>query len=83
MLMFRDIEDVDAWLAPLDWPGFWSEIGPWGLSLPDEPGCRAQIAAGEVDEETVLICLKSMARIELTRILRLERRALEPCWPLH
>ena len=45
---------------------------------PARDHCDRQIAAGEIDQETVLDVLKYMARLELTERLGLQRRLATP-----
>jgi hypothetical protein len=71
MSMFNFIDDVEAYLEPMDYETFWREIKPFCLILKPRDYCDEQIASGVVDEETVLEVLKYLARIELTRILKL------------
>ncbi|MCB1529486.1 MAG: hypothetical protein H6853_00685 [Rhodospirillales bacterium] len=78
MMKFKDIEDVDDWLEPMDYPGFWYATQPYDLVLQPRDHCDRQIAAGEIDQETVLEVLKYMARLELTERLGLTRRLATP-----
>jgi len=67
MKEFRTIDDVEDWLEPMDYSGFWYVIEPYDLVLQPRDHCDDQIASGVVDLETVLDVLKSMARMELTQ----------------
>lgn len=59
----------------MDYETFWAEIGPYCLVLRPRAVCDRDIAAGHVDEDTVLSVLKSMARLQLAAILMLKRGA--------
>ena len=74
MEQFRYIDDVEAWLEPMNYEEFWLAVRPHYLVLEHRHICDAQIASGEVDRETVLIGLKAMAAYELRRRHRLERK---------
>ncbi len=67
MRKFKHIDDVEEWLEPMDYQGFWHNIAPYCLVLQPRDDCDRQIASGEVDEKTVLEVLKYFARIELTK----------------
>ena len=81
--MFNDREDVEEWLKPLDYEGFWREIEIFGLDLQPRESCDAQIASGEIDEATVLYVLKGMARLELIERYALPVRDVMPQYSLH
>lgn len=78
MMKFKTIEDVDDWLEPMDYPGFWYAIEPYDLVLQPRDHCDRQITDEEIDEATVLEVLKYMARLELTQRLGLHRRMPTP-----
>ena len=73
-MKFRHTNDVDDWLEPMDYETFWSEIRPYCLVILPREKCDADMANGDVDEETVLYVMKNFARIELAAILKLEWR---------
>ena len=73
MTMFNFVDDVEDWLEPKDYETFLDEIKPFGLLLIPKEKCDADIAGGAVIEEGALSVLKSIARIELTKILKLQR----------
>lgn len=78
---FQYIEDVDDWLEPMDYTGFWYAIALYDLddlALQDRAHCDGQLARGEVDQETMLYCLKNMARMELTLRHDLKHRIATP-----
>jgi len=88
MMRFEDREDVEEWLAPLDYEEFWSEVAFFAASgldlpLPSRASCDRQIASGAVDRATVLAALKGMARLELVRRLRLPPRVPKLFETLH
>ncbi|MFT6658562.1 hypothetical protein [Maritalea sp.] len=78
MKIFKDIDEVEEWLAPMDYEGFWIAIEPYGLTLQPKDHCDQQIADGEVDQATVLEGIKYLARIELTQIQNLHWRMPTP-----
>ena len=79
MEIFDDIDDVEAWLALLDYPDFWQAIEPWKIFEGGERAqCDATIASGIAPQDTVLFCMKAMARLALTERFGLERRIYEP-----
>ena len=78
MCLFKDIDDVYEWLEPMTYDQFWDEVGPYNLDIPLKPGGDAQLAAGEVDLETITIGLKTLARVELTEIFGLKPRMSPP-----
>ncbi|NDW06479.1 hypothetical protein [Jiella pacifica] len=75
---FEHVEDVIEWLQPMGYAAFWEETRPYRLTLQDRASCDAQIARGDVPEALVLRGLKTLARVELTRKLGLERRIWHP-----
>ena len=78
MIAFEDIQDVEDWLEPLDYLGFWEAVAPYTLILQDRDHCDDLISSGEVDADVILYCLKAMARRELTRMFDLKHRIHEP-----
>lgn len=78
MKEFETIEDVDEWLEPMDYQGFWFCIVPYGLVLQPRGHCDRQIENGEVGEDLVLDVLKTYARVELMRKYNLQRRVRTP-----
>lgn len=83
MMMFKDRKDVEEWLEPLDYEGFWVETEPFGLELQSRESCDRQIASGSIDEATVLSVLKGMARLEIVRRFSLGARDRMPWHSLH
>ena len=81
--MFNDMEDVEEWLAPLDYETFWREAAPLDLALEPKESCDAQIASGSIDEGTVLYVLKGLARLELVERYALLPRDRMPWHSLH
>lgn len=78
MKELKYIDDVDAWLEPMDYQSFWYAVEPLCLVLQPRDHCDEQIASGVVDEETVLDVLKYFARLELTKRRRLAWRTPTP-----
>lgn len=72
-MMFNFIDDIEDYLEPMDYETFWKEIKPFCLILMPREKCDTDIANGAVTEEDALDVLKALARIELTRILKLTR----------
>jgi len=83
MRTFGDREDVEEWLAPLDYNAFWAQTEPFALDIQPRASCDAQITSGEVDEATVLFVLKGMARLELVERYALSPRDTAPWLSLH
>jgi hypothetical protein len=75
---FEDIDDVVAWLEPMDYTRFWDAVDPYSLDLEPKWHLDGMIALGEVTEATVLSVLKSMARFQLSQMLGLKWRIY---WP--
>jgi len=80
---FADMEEVEEWLAPLDYEEFWKETARFELDLEPRKSCDAQIGSRSVDEQTVLSVLKGMARLELIERFGLRPRAAMPWHRLH
>ena len=78
MNKFKDIDEVEEWLKPMDYGGFWYAIEPHNLVLQSRDHCDQQIRDGEVKEELVLSVLKGMARMELTKRHELHWRMPTP-----
>lgn len=77
MNMFNFIEDIEEWLEPMDYDEFWREIRPFCLIMIPKEKCDEDIAAGAVTKDVAVGVLKMLARVELTRILKLEHN-LDP-----
>lgn len=75
---FKTIDDVEAWLEPMNYEEFWRAIRPYCLVIHQRSDCDAQISAGVVDTATVLDGLKYLARIELTKRHGLHWKAPTP-----
>ena len=82
-MKFRHTNDVEDWLEPMDYETFWKEIRPYCLVMLPREKCDADMASGDVDEETVLYVMKNFARIELAAILKLEWRNDVPMMAMH
>ena len=78
MVVFEDIQDVEEWLAPLDYDRFWEAIAPYGLGLDDREHCDGLIAGGVATTEWLLSALKFMAVMELRIAFDLRDRIPEP-----
>ncbi|MEM7724623.1 MAG: hypothetical protein AAF376_19995 [Pseudomonadota bacterium] len=78
-MVFEDIDDVREWLKPLDYVAFWDAVTDWRIFTPaDRDHCDGLIAKGHVDQELILTCLKTMARITLMQRLNLKPRIYDP-----
>lgn len=78
MRNFKYINDVQDWLEPMDYQGFWVAIAPYDLVVQPRWHCDQQIADGAADQATVLAVVKDMARIELVQREGLQRRPITP-----
>ncbi len=78
MKEFKYIDDVEEWLEPMDYAGFWFAVEPYDLALQPREHCDRQIASGEVEQSLILDGLKYLARMELREKLRLESRLPTP-----
>lgn len=78
MVVFQDIEDVEEWLAPLDYLAFWDAVAPYHLVLQDRDHCDGLIAGGIVDAALILDVLKGLAAMELQEAFALPCRVHEP-----
>jgi len=78
MEMFKTRDDVEEWLAPMNYEQFWREIKPWCLVMPyTRAKCDADIAAG-ADIEHVKIGLKMIAEYLLAKRHNLKPRPHGP-----
>lgn len=80
---FRDIDDIVEWLEPMDYETFWQELRPYCLVMFPRADCDHDLENGLVDEDDLLFVLKSLARMELAAILKLEWRDDIPMMALH
>ncbi|MEM8646931.1 MAG: hypothetical protein AAGF86_11365 [Pseudomonadota bacterium] len=79
MVIFEDIQDLEDWLAPLDYIAFWREIAGHALFTEDDRDhCDALIMAGEAPQDAVLVGLKTMARLKLAQRYGLSDRIYAP-----
>jgi hypothetical protein len=68
MQNFETYEDVDEWLAPMDFDAFWDAIIATGLyDASDRAHCDRTLANGIADMETVMVVTKMFAREALVR----------------
>lgn len=77
-MTFDDIQDVEDWLAPLDYLAFWAAMEPYGLRLQGRDHCDGLITSGKVEAGLILDVLKSMAVSEIASRFDLEDRIYEP-----
>ncbi|CUI01866.1 hypothetical protein PHA8399_04015 [Leisingera aquaemixtae] len=78
-MIFEDIQDVEEWLAPLDYVTFWDAVAPYEVFDDRERDhCGALIAGGRVKQSLVLDGLKIAARLALTKKFGLTERIPEP-----
>lgn len=79
MIFFEDIEDVQEWLDPLSYVAFWEATQMWAIFTDkDRAHCDQTISDEIAPQDTVLACMKAIARMELIRRFDLGPRALEP-----
>ena len=78
MMIFQDIQDVEAWLEPLNYIAFWEAVEPYNLTLQDREHCDQMISSGQVDQALVLRVLKGLAENELARKFNLSDRVHHP-----
>ena len=83
MELFDDWQDVKEWLGPLDYEAFWREIAVFAPEIQSRESCDEQIAAGIVDEATVLDVLKEFVWLELIQRYDLRPRDRMPVYSLH
>ena len=77
MRNFEHVQDVEEWLEPMSWDGFFVKLSPYGVDAGIRADCNASVANGG-SQETVLSVIKSLMRIELTKELGLKRRPITP-----
>ena len=78
MKIFRYIQDVDAWLEPMDYIAFWYAVEPFNLVLQPRDHCDEQIENGAAEKDDVLAVLKYMARDEISAMQGLKRKPVTP-----
>ena len=79
VVVFEDIQDVEEWLAPFEYEGFWRAVEPWDIGTgADRAHFDQVLAKGRVPQEKVLRALKTMARVELQIRFGLADRIYEP-----
>ncbi|MGL1921245.1 MAG: hypothetical protein OCD03_09460 [Hyphomicrobiales bacterium] len=78
MKNFKYIDDVESWVEPMDYQGFWYAVQPYNLVLQPRDHCDEQISTGVIDEATVLDVLKMFVSLELTERHGLRRREVTP-----
>lgn len=76
--MFKTSNDVEAWLAPMNYEEFWRAIKPHCLVIPRRAACDAQIATGEAVFDDVLAGLKVLAGHLLKKRHGLTRKPAGP-----
>ncbi|WP_297339527.1 hypothetical protein [Pseudophaeobacter sp.] len=78
MVIFEDIEDVEAWLASLEYVAFWDAVAPYRIfSIADRDHCDGLIAGGKVRQDTILEGIKAMARTGMIERFGLQYRRYE------
>lgn len=75
---FENSEDVEEWLAPMNYEEFWIAIKPHCLPIPTRASCDKQIATGAAAFEDVREGLKILAAHLLRKRHRLQRRPIGP-----
>lgn len=88
MVVFQDIQDVEEWLAPLDYIAFWEAIAPYRLGMDDREHCDELIASGKIERDTLLCTRKFLARMELRIKFNLRHRIpdhphMQYLWSIH
>ena len=79
MVVFEDIQDVEEWLEPYDYQGFWCAVDSWYVFREEDRAHYDQVIAdGKVDPGLVLLCLKDMVVMELMKRFDLRDRTCEP-----
>jgi len=78
MKKFKYIDGVDKWLKPMDYEEFWYVIKDYYLGLSPREGCDQKSRDDEVDEETILYGLNSIASMTLTLRHDLNYRPVTP-----
>lgn len=80
MVVFRDFEDVEEWLKPLDYIAFWEAIAPYTvLSLDVREHCDGLIVSGTVESDLILKTLKGSVANEIARRFDLPFRVVAAC----
>ncbi len=78
MEKFRYREDVEKWLEPMDYRGFWVAVAPYDLVLQRKEHCDQMLASGELEMDTAIDVLKHMALMELVEKFDLVRKPIGP-----
>lgn len=78
MTAFEDIEDIEEWLAPLDYASFWNAIAPYDPGTFSREAYDRMIVGKLVDQETVLRILKALVVAHLGRTFGLQHRVVPP-----
>lgn len=78
MKKFRYREDVEKWLEPMDYQGFWYAVAPYDLELQRKEHCDQMLSSGELDMDTAMDVLKHMALLELVEKFNLVRKPVPP-----
>lgn len=75
MVVFRDIQDVIEWLAPMSYVELWEAVEPYLVFSDEERDhCDTLISTGKVTAESILEGLKSMATVAIRGKLGLDER---------
>ena len=75
MVVFQDIEEVEEWLAPMDYVALWEAVAPYNVfTIAERDHCDGLIARGIVPQETILTGLKGMALTKLRDAFGLQHR---------
>lgn len=77
MVVFRYIEDIENWFAPMSYNDFWNQVTAFDVELPDKPKCDGKIISGQVNRDVILGGLKYLASTQLSVKLGLRRRPME------
>lgn len=82
MLIFEDEDELEEWLAGLDYDAFWKAIEamPY-VNIEERSAFDAQIARGVASEAEALDGLKAFAQIVIAEAQDLLPRFIEPTGP--
>ncbi|MEP2717933.1 hypothetical protein [Pseudophaeobacter sp.] len=78
MVVFEDIEDVEAWPDRLEYVVFWEAVASHRIfSIADRDHCDELITGGKVRQDTILEGIKAMARTGMIELFGLQHLRYE------